>query len=183
MPIRMIVGTARQSGALIRSSPRRTAMMPPIRKPPPRTMTDASAAPSTPSRGNGPIPAISSGSSAIETHTEPASIKNGVRVSPAARNVASIAKKPNTSGPPSSQVDRYAWPRDATSAGTRINRNIVSARSTPTTLTTSPATKAYATAAAAARAARSGWPSPWRRAATAINPISTISPRESATQT
>src|SRR5438105_12263710 len=51
------------------------------------------------------------------------------------------------------------------------------------TLTARPAISAYATAAAAARAARIGSPSPWRRAATAISPISTISPRLKLTQT
>src|SRR5712664_314302 len=179
----MIVGSERQSGAPMRNSPRRNAMTRPSRNPPPRTMTEASAAPSTPSRGNGPRPMISSGSSRIEIPTEPASIRNGVRVSPAARNVASMAKNPNTSGPPSSQVDRYAWPSVATSAGTVIRRKIALARARPARLTTSPARSAYATAAAAARAARSGSPSPWRRAATAISPISTISPRLSTTQT
>src|SRR2546422_2485419 len=182
-PIRMIVGSERQSGAPMRNSPRRNAMTRPSRNPPPRTMTEASAAPSTPSRGNGPSPMISSGSSRIETHTEPASIRNGVRVSPAARNVASMAKNPNTSGPPSSQVDRYAWPSVATSAGTVISRKIALARPRPVRLTTSPASSAYPTAAAAARAACSGSPSPWRRAATAISPVSTISPRLSTTQT
>src|SRR2546427_1756081 len=126
---------------------------------------------------------MSSGSSRIEPHADPASIKNGVRVSPAARNVASMAKNPNTSGPPSSQVDRYAWPSVATSAGTVIRRKIALARPRPVRLTTSPASSAYPTAAAAARAACSGSPSPWRRAATAISPISTISPRLSTTQT
>src|SRR5437867_4073023 len=102
----MIVGRARQSGALMRSKPRRNAMTSPSRKPPPRTMTEARAAPSTPSRGNGPRPMISRGSSRIDTPTEPASIRKGVRVSPAARNVASIAKNPNTSGAPGSQGGR-----------------------------------------------------------------------------
>src|SRR2546429_6630172 len=50
-------------------------------------------------------------------------------------------------------------------------------------LTTSPEIRACATAAGAGRAARCGSPSPWRRAATAISPISTISPRLSTTQT
>src|SRR2546422_500296 len=59
-----MVGTACQSGAPRRIRPRRSAMRIPIRKPPPRTITDASAAPSTPSRANGPTPRISSGSRA-----------------------------------------------------------------------------------------------------------------------
>jgi len=49
---------------------------------------------------------MSSGSSPIDSSTEAVRIRNGVRVSPEARNVASTAKKPNTSGPPSSQVSR-----------------------------------------------------------------------------
>src|SRR5438552_10653903 len=69
-PMRIIVGSVRQSGAPIRTSPRRSAMTRPSKKPPPRTITDARAAPSTPSRGNGPTPAISSGSSAIEKQTD-----------------------------------------------------------------------------------------------------------------
>src|SRR5438309_117402 len=109
-PMRIIVGSVRQSGAPIRTSPRRSAMTRPSKKPPPRTITDARAAPSTPSRGNGPTPAISSGSSAIEKQTDPASIKNGVRVSPAARNVASIAKNPNTSGAPSRNTTGRSGP-------------------------------------------------------------------------
>src|SRR5881409_2145416 len=139
-PMRMIVGSARQSGAATRTSPRRSAMTNPSRNPPPRTITDASAAPSTPSRGNGPTPAMSNGSSAIDTQTDPASMMNGVRVSPAARNVASIAKNPKTSGAPSNQVERYAWPSVATSAGTRMRRNIASMTTQPTMLTTKPAT-------------------------------------------
>ena len=117
-------------------------MTDPSRNPPPRTITDASAAPSTPSRGNGPTPTISSGSSTMETATEPASIMNGVRVSPEARNVASMAKNPNTSGAPSSQVERYAWPSVPTSAGTFMTRNIVPATAQPTMLTTRPTSNA-----------------------------------------
>ena len=105
-PTRSSVGTARQSGASSRMSPRLSAMPTPIRNPPPRTITEATAAPSTPSLGNGPTPAMSSGSSPIDKSTDAASSANGVRVSPAARNVASIAKNPNTSGPPSNQVSR-----------------------------------------------------------------------------
>src|SRR5204862_1699534 len=134
-PMRMIVGIARQSGAATRTRPRRSAMTNPSRNPPPRTITDASAAPSTPSRGNGPTPAMSSGSSAMETPTEPASIRKGVRVSPEARNVASMAKNPNTSGAPSNQVERYACPSVATSGGTFMTRNIVPATDQPTMLT------------------------------------------------
>ncbi len=81
-------------------------MIKPIKKPPPRTITDAVAAPSTPRRGNGPTPAMSSGSSPMLSTTEAARMRNGVRVSPEARNVASTAKNPNTSGPPSSHVER-----------------------------------------------------------------------------
>src|SRR5258708_7564742 len=55
-PMRTIVGKVRQSGARTRSRPRRSAITRPNRKPPPRTMTDASAAPATPRRGNGPRP-------------------------------------------------------------------------------------------------------------------------------
>src|SRR5207245_1442003 len=117
-PTRKIVGRARQSGASRRMRPRRSAMPTPIRKPPPRTITEARAAPSTPSRGNGPTPAISSGASPIESNTDAASRRNGVRVSPEARNVASTAKHPNTSGPPRSHVRRNWCPRRPTSAGT-----------------------------------------------------------------
>ena len=78
----------------------------PMRNPPPRTITDAVAAPATPSRGNGPTPAMSSGSRQTESSTDAASNRKGVRVSPEARNVASTAKNANTSGPPSSQVAR-----------------------------------------------------------------------------
>src|ERR1041385_146974 len=106
-PTRAIVGKARQSGAVKRSSPRRSAIARPSKNPPPRTITEASAAPSTPSRGNGPTPAIRSGSRTIDTATDPASMRNGVRVSPAARKVASTAKNPNTSAPPTTHVDRY----------------------------------------------------------------------------
>ena len=105
-PTRAMVGTARQSGAPSRISPRRRAITAPIRKPPPRTITDAVAAPATPSWGNGPHPAMSSGSSPIDRSTEAVRMRNGVRVSPEARKVASTAKKPNTSGPPRSQVCR-----------------------------------------------------------------------------
>ena len=105
-PMRTMVGKARQSGVLMRINPRRRAITTPSRNPPPRTITDANAAPSTPSRGKGPTPAMSSGSRPIDTSTDPASIRKGVRVSPAARNVASMAKKPKTSGPPSSHVAR-----------------------------------------------------------------------------
>ena len=106
-----------------------------------------------------------------------------MRVSPEARNVASTAKNPNTSGPPSSQVPRYAWPSRATSGGTVMSRNSVSVSAKPSRLTTAPAASAYSTAAAAARAASSGKPSPCRRAATAISPTSTISPRLNRIQT
>ncbi len=106
-----------------------------------------------------------------------------MRVSPEARNVASTAKNPNTSGPPSSQVWRYWCPRRATSAGTPIARNSQSMSANPARLTAVPAARAYSTAAPAARAAASGKPSPWRRAATAINPTSTISPSDKRTHT
>ena len=105
-PMRSTVGTARQSGVSSRSSPRRKAITIPMRNPPPRTMTEASAAPSTPSLGNGPVPLMSSGSRPTESRTDAMSRRNGVRVSPDARNVASSAKKPNTRGPPRSHVSR-----------------------------------------------------------------------------
>src|SRR5256885_12467356 len=52
-PTRKIVGTAPQSGAASRISPRRSAITIPMRQPPPRTSTDAVAAPATPNPGEG----------------------------------------------------------------------------------------------------------------------------------
>ncbi len=182
-PTRNTVGRARQSGASRRIRPRRQAMPIPMRNPPPRTITEARAAPSTPSFGNGPTPLMSSGSRPTDSTTEAMSRRNGVRVSPEARNVASIAKKPNTSGPPRSHVSRYARPSVATSCGTPITWNSESVSVNPRSDTTVPAARAYTTAAPAARAAASGSPSPWRRAATAISPTSTISPSDSSTHT
>ncbi len=126
---------------------------------------------------------MSNGSRPTDNSTEAMSRRNGVRVSPEARNVASIAKKPNTSGPPRSHLSRYARPSVATSCGTPITWNSASLSVNPRSDTTVPAARAYTTAAPAARAAASGSPSPWRRAATAISPTSTISPSDRSTHT
>src|SRR5207244_13100073 len=74
-PTRKIVGTAPQSGAASRISPRRSAITIPMRQPPPRTSTDAVAAPATPNRGKGPRPEMSSGSSPIDSSTEAVRIR------------------------------------------------------------------------------------------------------------
>src|SRR5438128_1495267 len=70
-PTRSMVGTVAQSGASKRINPRRSAMPMPIGNPPPRTITDAVAAPSTPSRGNGPTPAMSTGPRQPDPDVEP----------------------------------------------------------------------------------------------------------------
>ena len=60
----------------------------------PRVHTVAMAAPAMPNRGSGPQPSMSAGSSTSVTATDATRRTNGVRVSPAARKVASTAKNP-----------------------------------------------------------------------------------------
>ena len=60
----------------------------------PRVPIVAIAAPAMPSCGNGPSPRISTGSSTSVIATDASNSMNGVRVSPDARNAASMAKKP-----------------------------------------------------------------------------------------
>src|SRR5438093_628405 len=134
-PTRMMVGRLRQSGAGIRSKPRRSAIPRPSRNPPPRTMTDASAAPSTPSGGNGPTPVISRGSSTIETQTEPASIPKGERrradQPPDPDAVDQIeremARHHRDGGRGEAQHGAPQWP-DRQQAGSAIGRSVLPAR-------------------------------------------------------
>ena len=69
-------------------------MIVPMANAAPRVQTLAMAAPAIPNVGSRPQPSISAGSRTSVTATDTTSRMNGVRVSPDARKVASIAKKP-----------------------------------------------------------------------------------------
>jgi len=138
----------------------------PSRKPPPRTMTRPARRPH-PSRGNGPNPMINNGSSRIETHTEPASIRTVSAYHPP-RERGLDGKEPEHERAAEQPRREIGMAESCHLGGTVIRRKIAVARPSPRG--SRPGRQGVHTRPRRPRhaAARSRSPSPWRRAATAI---------------
>ena len=91
-PMRTMVAMRVHSIAPNATRPRCLSISTPTTHSEPRTPMVASAAPRTPSCGNGPHPVIRIGSSTAAMIVAQTSMMNGSRVFPAARNAASTTK-------------------------------------------------------------------------------------------